>query len=150
MAGRHPESPLELAGHVALIGKSGHEGGLGKGVARNDRRFDAVETPHGEIAIGAGAETPAEMARQRVAVEAGHAFELLGGHHAHEILIEEGAGAVDRNRRYRERRWRSLRCVEGKKGIGNPGHDPVALQRLERAPEIGKGGDEGVQETRIG
>ena len=149
MAGCQPEGALELARHVALIGKAAHDGCLDEGMTGNDRRFGTVEAAHGQVAIGAGPEPDAEMAGKRVAVEAGHGFQFLGCNGAHEVFVKEPARQINRPCRGRGGCPGGQRRVKGEERVGDRGDDLVAFERLERAVEIGKGPAKGVQQMGI-
>src|SRR6267143_729319 len=74
---REAVGALELSRHVALIGKSRLKRGIRKAAAGFHQPAHLVELPHGAKPAGAGTECGPNLARERPAVEIGHARQLL-------------------------------------------------------------------------
>src|SRR5258708_38884725 len=66
---REAGGALELSRHVALIGKSRLKRGIRKAAAGFHHPAHLVALPHGAKPAGAGAESPAELERERAAGE---------------------------------------------------------------------------------
>src|SRR5882672_625160 len=119
---REAVGALELSRHVALIGKSRLKRGIRKAAAGFHQPAHLVELPHGAKPAGAGAEGRAELARERPAVEIGHALQFIdrvsiGGTRGNARASAQQAGE-------RKRRQRSG-CIRtsAQKNIGDRGNN---------------------------
>ena len=83
-----------MPGEMRLIGKAGIGGDVGQRLAERDPFAGAAEAPHQQIAMRARAEQPAELAGNRVAVEARDVLEFTGTDLPEAVRIEIVADPV--------------------------------------------------------
>ena len=134
-AGRDAIGLPELARHVALVGKAAGERRVRQGRTLPDQCACAVEAPHRQIAVRTGAETGAEMARERVAREACRMFQS-GRRHCAFGSIEKVAGNIDGAQAGTPNPARCARRIRSRERQREIGNDLRALQILQRRIEI--------------
>ena len=94
-SGRHAIGLLEMAGEMRLIGKTGIGGYVGQRLAERKALAGASEPSHLVVAMRAGAELPAELAGDRVAVEARNVLKFAGADLREAVGVEIVADAME-------------------------------------------------------
>ncbi len=125
-----------MARHVALVGKTTKECGIGKRDTFPDQGANSIEASHDEISIWAGTEACPKMPCQRVPGEPGNRFQLYGGYRLVDTAIEVLARIIDAAqvncREPSSRRRRVSRC----QGFRQFPYDPIELQIFQRHVKI--------------
>lgn len=120
-----------MAGHVALVGETGGKRGFGQRLAAEHQPAGDVQPALDQVAVGAGAEQRAEIARQAPAFALGDLRQFVEAQRALQVRVDVLPGALGGDEVEVAPAARPV-AGHGVEGVGQFEQGVLFFQRLQR------------------